>query len=355
VINGYAGMVLERMSAEDPRRADVVEIATAGERASSLTRQLLAFSRRQVLQPRLVEVNAVVAEMDRMLQRLIGENIELVTQLDPAAGLVRVDSAQLEQVLMNLAVNARDAMPSGGKLTLETAPIALDGEYAALHPEVTPGAYAVIAMSDTGHGMDRETQARIFEPFFTTKRKGEGTGLGLSIVYGIIQQSGGHIRVYAEPGRGATFRLYLPREGGPSDERIPEAPREQRAEGHGTVLLVEDEPSVRKLAVKVLRDCGYVVLEADGAQAALETAAKHEGTIDLLVSDVVMPTISGPELLEKVREKRPRLRALFVSGYTESAAMRHGVLRPGTPFLEKPFSPATLTRRVREVLEEVES
>ena len=352
VINGYAGMVLERVKDQEGIREDVAEIATAGERAASLTRQLLAFSRRQVLQPRVMEVNTAVAEMDRMLQRLIGENIELVTRLDPRAGLVKIDPTQVEQVLMNLVVNARDAMPSGGKLTIETSPVDLDRDYAQTHPDVKPGPYVLLAISDTGIGMDREVQARIFEPFFTTKKKGEGTGLGLSTVYGIVQQSGGHVRVYSEPGHGTTLRIYLPREGGAVEPRASGTESTQAARAHETVLIVEDEPSVRKLSVKVLRDCGYTVLEAEDAPAALEIAGKFDGHLHLIVTDVVMPSMSGPELLERVREKRPALRALFVSGYTEGAVMRHGTLKPGTPFLAKPFSPASLARRVREVLEE---
>jgi two-component system cell cycle sensor histidine kinase/response regulator CckA len=350
VISGYGELMLRRVGRDDPLRRNLEEIKKAAERASSLTRQLLAFSRKQVLQPKVIDLTATVVNMDRMLQRLIGEDIQLVTLLDPGLEKVKADPGQIEQALMNLAVNARDAMPGGGKLTVETRNVYLDKAYARRHVSVTPGRYVMLAVSDTGTGMDAETQARIFEPFFTTKGPGKGTGLGLSMVYGIVRQSSGNIWVYSEPGHGTTFKVYLPvvyEEGESRDEGV--APG--RARGTETVLLVEDEEAVRRLLLDILESEGYTVLKAANGHEALEVCERHEGPIHLLMTDVVMPGMSGRQLVERMAEKCGDAKVLFMSGYTDNAIVHHGVLDAGTNFLQKPFTPDDVARKVREVLD----
>ena len=350
-ILGCTQLLLHATPPEDQRREDVEEIKNAGLRAAELTRQLLAFSRRQVLAPKVLDVNAIVANMDKMLRRLLGEDVALVTHLAADLGPVSADPGQLEQVLLNLAVNARDAMPQGGRLTIETANVLLTEEYAERHHRLPPGPYVLLAVSDTGVGMDEITQKHLFEPFFTTKEVGKGTGLGLATVYGIVKQSGGYIWVYSEPGRGTTLKVYLPRVPGAA-EPLPvavESPELRR--GTETVLLVEDAAPVRSLARKGLESYGYQVLEAADGPAALELSARHPRGIDILVTDVVMPGMSGRELAERLAPARPGMRVLYTSGYTDDAMVHQGVLRSGVAFLQKPFVPETLARKVREVLD----
>jgi two-component system cell cycle sensor histidine kinase/response regulator CckA len=352
IITGYGELLRKRVGA-DPRLVKYVDdIVKAADRAAGLTRQLLAFSRRQVLQPRILDLNAVVAETEKMLRRLIGEDIQLMTVLDEHVGPVRADPSQMDQVLMNLAVNARDAMPRGGRLTIETGNVVLDQAYAREHAGVEPGHYVMLAVSDTGHGMTPEVRSRIFEPFFTTKDPGKGTGLGLATVHGIVKQSEGHIWVYSEPGRGATFKVYLPRTDAPglaieAPAPVPiELPR-----GSETILLVEDEASLRELVRECLEASGYKMLEASHGTAALEVGERHPGRIDLLMTDVVMPGMSGRELAEHLRASRPEIRTLYMSGYTDDAVVLHGVLAEDMAFLQKPFTAAQLARQVREVLD----
>ena len=351
IIAGYSDMMLSRLAADDPLRAHVSEIRIAGDRAASLTRQLLAFSRQQVLAPQVLDLNAVVANMDKMLRRLIGEHIDLVTVCEKRLWHVKADPGQLEQVIMNLAVNARDAMPKGGKLTLETANVELDGAYARAHVAVKPGRYIMLAVSDTGCGMDSETQSHLFEPFFTTKERGKGTGLGLSTVYGIVKQSGGNVWVYSELGRGATFKVYLPQVDEPLEEPRPVEARAVPARATETVLVVEDEVSVRSLVRGVLESRGYRVLEACHGADALSISDQHGGPIHLLLTDVVMPEMSGRDLASRVMPRRPEIRVLYMSGYTDDAIVHNGVLDAGTAFLQKPFTPDALARKVREVLD----
>jgi two-component system cell cycle sensor histidine kinase/response regulator CckA len=352
-ISSYSELLLTDFATEDPRRADVEEIRKATDRAAALTRQLLAFSRRQVLQPKVVDLNAVIAGAEKLLRRLIGEDVALVTRLDPALGAVRADAGQLEQVIMNLAVNARDAMQTGGTLTLETENVVIEASTRTAEQSiVAPGRYVLIRVRDTGAGMDAETRRHLFEPFFTTRDKGKGTGLGLATVYGIVKQSGGFIWVDSEPGRGATFRIYFPR----VDEAAPPAEpaaagAEPAAAGTETILLVEDEDAVRAVARESLRRRGYRVLEATNGETALEIAAGFEGHIGLLLTDVVMPGLSGRALADRLAPTRPGTRVLFMSGYTDDAIVQHGVLEPGLSFLQKPFTPDVLAQKVREVLD----
>src|SRR5438067_3721291 len=350
-ITGHADLLLEDLGHHDPRRADVDEIRRSAERAAGLTRQLLAFSRQQVLQPKVVDLNALVLDMDKLLRRLIGEDVELATVLDPTLGHVTADPGQLEQVIVNLAVNARDAMPQGGKLTLETRNIDLDASYTLEHSLVKPGPYVQLTVSDSGIGMDEETQAHAFEPFFTTKPRGQGTGLGLAMVYGTVKQSGGFIWVYSEPGRGATFKIYLPRVDAPVESAAPPAPVERPPRGSETVLLAEDEPAVRAIARQALERQGYTVLAAPSGGDALALAAQHGATIHLLLTDVVMPGMSGRDLADRLTAQRPGIRVLYISGYTDNAIVRHGMLEPGLAYLQKPFRPDALVRKVREVLD----
>ena len=350
-IAGYAELLREDLPSEDARRGDAEEIIRATERAAALTRQLLAFSRRQVLAPRVLDLNTVVASVDNMLRRLIAADVELRTALAPELGAVRADPGQLEQVIMNLVVNARDAMPRGGKLTIETANAELDESYALEHPAVVAGPFVMLAVSDSGVGMDAATQARIFEPFFTTKEKGKGTGLGLATVYGIVKQSGGNIWLYSEPGRGTTFKIYLPRVDQPLELPAPTPASRETPRGTETVLLVEDDEAVRTLARKMLASHGYTVLAAPSGADALELAASHAGPIHLLVTDVVLPGMSGRELATRFQSVRPGLKVLYTSGYTDDAVVHHGVLDPGIAFLQKPFTSGTLARKVRETLD----
>src|SRR6266550_2729913 len=351
-ITGHADLLLEDLGHHDPRRADVDEIRRSADRAAGLTRQLLAFSRQQVLQPKVVDLNALVLDMDKLLRRLIGEDVELATVLDAALGRVTADPGQLEQVIVNLAVNARDAMPQGGKLTLETRNIDLDASYTLEHSLVKPGSYVQLTVSDSGIGMDEETQAHAFEPFFTTKPRGQGTGLGLAMVYGTVKQSGGFIWVYSEPGHGATFKIYLPRVDAPVEAAAPPVPVERPPRGSETVLLAEDEPAVRTIAQQALERQGYNVLAAPSGADALALAAQHGATIHLLLTDVVMPGMSGRDLADRLTAQRPGIRVLYISGYTDNAIVRHGMLEPGLAYLQKPFRPDALVRKVRDVLDE---
>lgn len=352
VITGYSDLTLRRLKPDDPLQRHVIEIKKAGERAASLTRQLLAFSRKQVLQPRVLELNATVADMNKMLRRLIGEDIDLQTVLDPSLGQVKADPGQIEQVLMNLVVNARDAMPEGGKLTIETANVHLDAKHVGGHVVMQPGQYVMLAVSDTGCGMDAEIQEHIFEPFFTTKEQGHGTGLGLSTVYGIVKQSGGNVWVYSEVGRGTTFKVYLPR----VNEQVEESKRgtthREAPEGWETILLVEDEQMVRSLAARALREQGYSVVEASNGEEALRIAGDHAGKkIHLLLTDMIMPRMSGHELAERLTRLHPHMRVLFMSGYTNRGIVHQGMLNEGALFLPKPFTLEGLAHRVREVLD----
>jgi two-component system cell cycle sensor histidine kinase/response regulator CckA len=350
VINGYSEMVQGMLGEGDPIREMVAEVRHAGERATGLTGQLLAFSRQSVLEPRVVELNDLVADTSKMLKRLIGEDIGLATALAPGAGRVRVDPGQFGQVLMNLAVNARDAMPAGGKLTIETRGVALDAAYAESHPDARPGRYVLTAVSDTGTGMPEEVRARVFEPFFTTKGVGRGTGLGLSTVYGIVKQSGGFVEVYSEVGVGTTFKVYLPAAGPGADGAAAPGFAPTRG-GAEVVLLVEDQSDVRRFTRVALESYGYAVVEAADGPAALAAAARPEPRIDLLLTDVVMPGMSGRQVAEALRARRPDLRVLYVSGYTDDAVVRHGILQADVAFLRKPFTPMALAQKVREVLD----
>jgi len=350
VMKGHAQILLDRLPQESPLRQSVLQVEKAADRAASLTRQLLAFSRKQVLQPRVLDMNDVVAGMIKMFSRVIGENIEMAFL--PGANLDRVkaDPGQIEQVLLNLVVNARDAMPSGGRLTIETSNVELDNSYAAKHTSVEPGCYVMLTVTDTGCGMDAETQSRIFEPFFTTKEPGKGTGLGLATVYGVVKQSGGYIYVYSEVGHGTTFKIYLPRVMEEADKGTLHGEPDKLPTGTETILFVEDEQSVRELVRDYLTGAGYKVLEAHDGIQALEVAAKHAGPIHLLISDVVMPHMSGRELAVRLVSKRPELKVLFISGYTDDTVVRHGVLEGDMAFLQKPFNLKSLAQRIREVL-----
>jgi len=350
-IVGYTDLLSAEFSADDQRLEDLEEIRKAARRAAALTRQLLSFSRKQVLEPRIIDVNAVVMNLDKMLRSLMSENVELKAQLSGDLASARVDPNQLEQVIMNLAINARDAMPDGGTLTIETGNATLDEDYAARHVSAIPGAYVMLAVTDTGCGMSEEIQARIFEPFFTTKPAGRGTGLGLSTVYGIVKQSGGNIWLYSEPGKGSTFKVYLP-----AVDSLPEnigkaAPAQSLARGGGTVLVVEDDEQLRRLAHRALANNGFEVLEADRGGTALDIARRHKGTIDLLLTDVIMPDTNGRKLAETLRAARPELRVIYMSGYPDRAIVNHGMLGPGDAYVAKPFTTEAITRKVREVLE----
>jgi PAS domain S-box-containing protein len=350
IISGYAELIHGRLPAAGPLRDLVEEIIRASERGASLTRQLLAFSRKAVLAPQLLDLNAVVVDLEKLLRRALGEDISLTVALQPELGHIQADPGQIEQVLLNLAVNARDAMPAGGKLTIETRNVELDGAYVRTHPEARPGSNVLLAVSDTGHGMTADIKARIFEPFFTTKEAGKGTGLGLSTVYGIVKQAGGVIDVASEVGVGSTFLVYLPRF---EETETPQSPQGAVPSPRGTetVLLVEDEDALRALARLVLAKSGYAVLEANNGREALRVANGHPGPIALLVSDVVMPELGGRQLAERLGRQRPQMKVLFLSGYTDDAVVRHGLMQKKVNFLQKPFSATALAQKVREVLD----
>jgi signal transduction histidine kinase/CheY-like chemotaxis protein len=351
VITGYSEMALRRIGEDNPLRKNIEEISKAGTRAAGLTRQLLAYSRRQMLQPKVLDLNTVVRDMNKMLRRLIGEDIDLVTVLKPALGQIKADPGQIEQVLLNLVVNARDAMPTGGKITIETRHAYLDEAYARKHVGVQCAHYVVLSVSDTGVGIDAETQKRIFDPFFTTKEIGKGTGLGLSTVYGIVKQSEGNIWVYSELGRGTTFKVYLPRVGKIIEgEELTDGSRAVPG-GSETLLLVEDEDLVRKLSVEILEEFGYAVIAASNGEEGVRLCKEFDGRIQLLVTDVVMPQMSGRELAEQVALLRPETKVLYMSGYTDDAIVRHGILEDNVSFIQKPFSPDVLALKVREVLD----
>ncbi len=350
VITGYSQLLLSNLGPDDPSHLEIEQIYQAGARAATLTRQQHAFSRKQVLTPKVLDLNAGVAGMEKLLQRLIGESIKLVTYPGPSPALVKADPNQIEQVIMNLAINARDAMSRGGQLTIETKDVELDEAYVRLHPPTPPGSYVLLAVSDTGAGMDAETQARIFEPFFTTKEMGVGTGLGLATVYGIVKQSGGYIWVYSELGKGSTFKIYLPRVTQAAECVQPGQGSAQPGRGSETNLLVEDEEMVRTLAGAILQRNGYTVLQAQNGAEALRVSKECTGSIHLLLTDTVMPEINGGELAERLVGLRPEIKVLYMSGYTDKVIAQHGVLDPGTNFLEKPFTPNGLADKVREVL-----
>ncbi|MBI1917651.1 MAG: response regulator [Planctomycetes bacterium] len=351
VINGYSDLLIHQPRLEEPTKHLLREIQKAGERAAGLTQQLLAFSRKQILQPSVLDLNAVLTNTEKMLRRLIGEDVDLSVLAGVDLGRVQADPGQIEQILMNLVVNARDAMPQGGKLTVETCNVFLGEDYRQTHPEVKPGPYVLLSVTDTGCGMEEQTKVRIFEPFFTTKEPGQGTGLGLATVYGIVKQSDGHIEVYSELGIGTAFKVYLPAVDASGPAR--DSPRAVRRipPGTETVLLAEDEEGVRTLVKHALQACGYTVLEAAQGQEALEVASRQPGPIDLLVTDVVMPRMGGRELAERLKTMRPGIKVLYLSGYTDDAVLRHGIIAAESAYLQKPFTPASLATKVREVLD----
>jgi PAS domain S-box-containing protein len=351
VILSYTQFATQTLREGDPLKDDLLEVKKAGDRAAVLTRQLLAFGRKQVLQSVPLNLNQVAEGVEKMLRRILGEDIDFVQVLAPDLGVVRADPGQIEQVLMNLVVNSRDAMSGGGKLTIETSNVELDAEYAAHHVGVKPGPYVQLAVTDTGCGMDEQTKTQLFEPFFTTKEKGKGTGLGLSTVYGIVKQSGGNILVYSELGVGTTFKIYLPRELSvkATDARLRAIPK--TATGTETILVVEDEEALRKVAKRSLEAVGYAVLTASAGDEALHISAQHAGTIHLLLTDVVMPRMSGKALAQALLKTRPMAKVLYMSGYADNAFVHHGVVDEGTYFLSKPFTATDITQRVRAVLD----
>jgi signal transduction histidine kinase len=350
VVLSYTGLILADMKSDDPLRPDLEEIRKAGERAAGLTRQLLAFSHQQVVLPKIVDLNQIVGGIETMLGRLLGADVEVTLLPAPRLGKVKADPGQVEQIVMNLVVNARDAMVHGGKLTIQTNNVDLDEHYASEHLGVTAGPHVMLAVTDSGVGMDKETQAQVFEPFFTTKDKGKGTGLGLSIVFGIVKQNGGHIWLYSEPGKGSTFKVYFPRTDETASVISSQPPASEDLRGSETVLLVEDDVQVRAVARGILRRSGYTVLEAPGAGEALLVVEKYSGKIGLLITDVVMPRMNGPELAERIRKSRPDMKVLFMSGYTDEAIIQHGILDSGVAFLQKPITVTSLATKVREAL-----
>jgi two-component system cell cycle sensor histidine kinase/response regulator CckA len=351
VILSYGEILLADLAEGEPMRADIEEVAKAGKRAAELTRQLLSFSRQQVLEPKVLDLNGLLNNIDKMLRRILGADIEFVSVAGQGLGRVRADPGSLEQVVMNLVVNARDAMPTGGKLTIETGNVVLDREYARLHPDSKPGPHVMLAVSDTGTGMDEATQRRIFEPFFTTKEQGKGTGLGLSTVFGIVHQSGGTVWVYSELGKGTTFKVYLPRVDAEIDV-MESAPPPMALHGTETILLVDDDDQVRLVARAILQRNGYHVIEARNAGEALLQAEGHPGAIHLLITDVVMPHVSGPALARRLAASRPEMKLLCMSGYTDDSIVRHGVIEGHIAFLQKPVTPQALARKVRAVLDD---
>ncbi len=351
VIQGYGDLLLKDQTGDERHRRRLEQILKATAKGAALTRQLLAFSRQQPLDPRPVDLNAVVAELDPMLRRLIPENIHIVTSLAKELHRVKVDPAQMEQVVMNLAINARDAMSQGGRLVVETGNVELDEAYARTHPEVAAGPYVMLAVSDTGHGMDAETLSHVFEPFFTTKAPGKGTGLGLAMVYGIVRQSGGHIVVYSEAGRGTAFKVYLPRTESSGVEPSTPAPRAAARRGTETGAVLEDQEALRQVIHELLVESGYTVIDAPTAEAALKAAEAHAGPIHLLITDLIMPRLSGREAAVRLQALRPNVKVLYMSGYTGTAAEHHGPLEARHAFIHKPFGLDALLRKVREVLD----
>jgi PAS domain S-box-containing protein len=350
-IIGYSSLAMRRLSEDHPVQSYLEEIKKGGDRAANLTRQLLAFGRKQLLQPLLLDLNDVVRDMQKMLKLLIGEDIQLVAKLNPDLHRIKADPGQVEQVLVNLVVNARDAMPKGGTITIETSNVELDAAYAGKHIGLTPGDYAMLAISDTGVGMDHATQDHIFEPFFTTKEKGKGTGLGLSTVYGIVKQSGGNISVYSEPDKGTTFKVYLPQIDAKVESSVIPSGESIVRFGTETVLLVEDEDMVRNLAAQLLKESGYHVLEANGGEEALGICKEHKETIDLLITDVVMPKMSGKDVADQLKTFHPETRVIFMSGYTDEAIVHHGIVDSDIAFIQKPFSEKALAQKIRDVLD----
>jgi two-component system, cell cycle sensor histidine kinase and response regulator CckA len=350
VITGYNRMILDELSTVDPLRGYAEEILKAADRAGALTNQLLAFSRRQIMQPRVISINTAIEQIEKMLRRLIGEDIELMITLNSSAGNIKADPNHIEQAIVNLAVNARDAMPTGGRLTIETGTFHIDDTYVRTHMGVKPGDFVMIAVSDTGIGMDSATRQHIFEPFFTTKERGKGTGLGLATVYGMVKQSGGDIWVYSEPGTGTTFKLYFPKVDEPVAEATGNGPDKAKDIATETILLVEDEKAVRDLTCRILQKLGYQVLTAASGEAAIEIGRSYAGQVALLLTDVVMPNMSGRQVADALLLIRPDLKVLFLSGYTENTVVHHGVLDSAVDFLPKPFSREVLGQKIREIL-----
>ncbi len=355
VIKGYSELSKMELTEDHPLRQNIEEIQSATERAANLTRQLLAFSRRQIMEMKVLDLNTLLRDLDKMLRRVIGEDIELVTVLSEDLGRVKADAGQIEQVIMNLVVNARDAMPSGGKLTIETANVELDESYARSHLDVKPGPYVMLSVSDTGVGMSPEVRERIFEPFFTTKEKGKGTGLGLSTTYGIVKQSGGEIWVYSELGKGTMFKIYLPRVDEPLESITERAVEEQLPRGNETILIVEDDEEVRKLAARILEKQGYTILESPNGDEALHACEMYKNSIHLMLADIVMPGMSGSELGRLLKPRYPEIKILYMSGYTDDAIVHHGILERGVHYIQKPFTMEGLARKVREVLDKEDS
>lgn len=350
IIKGYSDLLMARITDENPLRKNVKEIAKAAERASLLTRQLLAFSRKQMVQFKILNINAIVTDVEQMLRHLIGEDVELIVSFEPNLGLAKVDRGQVEQVIVNLVVNARDSMPRGGKLTIKTANVDLDENDARQHVNIPAGPYIMLSITDTGSGMSPEILSHIFEPFFTTKEQGKGTGLGLSTVYGIIQQSSGSIRVESEPEKGSTFKIYLPRTNSPESMKSHTLPPSS-IQGNETILLVEDDEGLRALAVEILQSRGYRIITAQHPGEALKISQNHKDPIHLMVTDVVMPQMSGHELVRRMVHERPKMKVLYMSGYTPDTVIQHDMSNPNTPFLQKPFMPDIFIRKVREILD----